>query len=50
MPMMLFGLTLLPNHIPPPRFGNRDHVADRLGEKMKEKTLFSHKGDFKLWE
>lgn len=43
VPMMLFGLTLLPNHIPPPLFGNRDHVADRLREKMKEKIFLATK-------
>ena len=36
MPMMLFGLTLFRNHVPPPLFGNTDCVADRLGGKDEE--------------
>lgn len=43
VPMMLFGLTLFLNHIPPPLFGNRDCVADRLGEEMKEKIFLTTK-------
>lgn len=54
VPMMLFGLTLFLNHVPPPLFGNRDCVADRLGGKDEEREknffFFSHKGDFKLCE
>lgn len=36
VPMMLFGLTLFLNHVPPPLFGNTDCVADRLGGKDEE--------------